>query len=157
MARNRADRLQSFDVDGFQGRLTQIIGKESENSFAKRAGISQSGLNRIRRGGIPTLDMAIAIAITGDVSLDWLALGRGPSEKTSSHEVVTPTASLDTILLADVIGELEKWLQEKGSELLPSKKAEVILKIYEYVLDGASGNPMATAPRDIRKLLKLVV
>lgn len=71
---------QTAERDSFHARLRQVIGDESETSFSKRAGIAKSGLNRILRGGTPTLDVLIAIAETADVSIDWLATGHSHVE-----------------------------------------------------------------------------
>ena len=61
---------------GFNRRLRAILSSEkSAASFAKRAGISQSGLNRLEHGGDPTLPTLIAIADAANVSVEWLATG----------------------------------------------------------------------------------
>lgn len=52
----------------------------SVNALAKSAGVSQSGLQRYLNGGEPSRKALIAIALACDVSLDWLAMGRGPRE-----------------------------------------------------------------------------
>src|SRR5215213_824245 len=62
-------------ADTFHSRLSQIVDDESESSFARRAGIAKSGLNRLLKGGKPTLDVLIAIANAAAVSVEWLATG----------------------------------------------------------------------------------
>lgn len=76
MARKRVDRIDFVDLDGFHERLATVLAGESETSFAARARISKSGLNRVLRGGMPSLDVLAAIASTAGVSIDWLATGR---------------------------------------------------------------------------------
>lgn len=62
---------------GFHLRIQHIIAQwPSETAFAKAAGLSQSGLNRIiRKKGYPTLPVLIAIAKAAQVSVEWLATG----------------------------------------------------------------------------------
>jgi phage repressor protein C with HTH and peptisase S24 domain len=64
---------------GFHTRLRLILSRwqGSEASFARAAGVSQTGLNRIVQGGFPTLPLLVAIADTAGVSVEWLATGRG--------------------------------------------------------------------------------
>jgi len=58
----------------------------SEAAFAEKANISQSGLNRILNGGLPSLDVLIAIAVAGGVNLEWLARGNDGLEVGSPAE-----------------------------------------------------------------------
>ncbi|AOJ82608.1 hypothetical protein WS86_11545 [Burkholderia savannae] len=64
---------------GFHTRLRLVLSRwqGSEASFARAAGVSQTGLNRIAQGGFPTLPLLVAIADTAGVSVEWLATGRG--------------------------------------------------------------------------------
>ncbi len=63
--------------EGFVERLRQLIGKSSARSFAQKAGLSDSTLRSILSGSKPTLDVLISIAAAGNVSIDWLATGKG--------------------------------------------------------------------------------
>lgn len=88
MARKQQKLQSKMENGSFHTRLHQAIGEESETSFARRAGIAKSGLNRILKGGTPTLDILIAIANTAQVSIDWLATGKRPSPKLSDIPVI---------------------------------------------------------------------
>lgn len=59
----------------FHRRLREVVGTESQNAFAARAGISQSAFNRILHGGSPSLDSLIGIANAANVTVGWLAAG----------------------------------------------------------------------------------
>lgn len=64
--------------DGFAERLRSLADdRGSVSALAKAAGISQSGLQRYLNGGEPSRKALIAIALACNVSLDWLAMGRG--------------------------------------------------------------------------------
>ena len=51
------------------------MSETTQSDFAKRAGLSQSGLNKILAGGDPGLTSIIALANAGGVSVEWLISG----------------------------------------------------------------------------------
>lgn len=65
---------------------------DTEAAFADRANISKSGLNRILNGGLPSLDVLVAIADAGGVTLEWLARGG------KDREAAIPAASTGVAL-----------------------------------------------------------
>lgn len=65
----------------FMTRLRSLIPARGENAFARRAGISASGLRGALNKGNPGRAMLIAIAREAGVSVDWLAAGEGPRER----------------------------------------------------------------------------
>jgi transcriptional regulator with XRE-family HTH domain len=79
MTKKRGAKMTAKGLEAFHQRLRQAIGNESESSFAQRADIAKSGLNRVLNGGTPTLGLLIAIANTAGVSIDWLASGKSLS------------------------------------------------------------------------------
>ncbi|MDO4235408.1 S24 family peptidase [Pseudomonas sp.] len=63
--------------DGFNQRLRQAIGSETIYSFAKKSGVSEPLLRKYLSGeSVPSLEKAWKMAVTANVSLDWLA-GKG--------------------------------------------------------------------------------
>jgi transcriptional regulator with XRE-family HTH domain len=75
-------RKLSPDPD-FLSRLRELSAKlGSYSALAKRAGLSPTTLQNYFEGGEPTRPALIALAAAGDVSVQWLCLGRGP--KTAS-------------------------------------------------------------------------
>lgn len=64
-----------FDGDRFVKRLELVVGSESLNSFATRAGMREGSLRQYQKGSLPKIDKAAAIAAAGDVSLGWLVAG----------------------------------------------------------------------------------
>ncbi|SDA39538.1 Phage repressor protein C, contains Cro/C1-type HTH and peptisase s24 domains [Mesorhizobium qingshengii] len=61
----------------FHERLSLAMAGESAHAFAKRAGLSDSSFRQYLQGSMPGLDNLVLIANAAEVSLDWLALGRG--------------------------------------------------------------------------------
>ncbi|MCA8058098.1 MULTISPECIES: XRE family transcriptional regulator [Burkholderia cepacia complex] len=85
---------------GFHTRLRLILSRwqGSEASFARAAGVSQTGLNRIAQGGFPTLPVLVAIADTAGVSVEWLATGRGSEPAlTTTQGGSTAATAVDTL------------------------------------------------------------
>lgn len=87
-------------ASGFHTRLRFILSRwqRSEASFARAAGVSQTGLNRIVQGGFPTLPLLVAIADTAGVSVEWLATGRGSESSLANARAEGATdAIVDTL------------------------------------------------------------
>lgn len=64
--------------DSFHMRLKLAMPEGSNpSSFAKEAGVSQSGFHRVFKGGEPGLQMLVAIAKAANVNVGWLATGEG--------------------------------------------------------------------------------
>jgi len=77
------DKLESSDAelsssDGFINRLEKCADLAgSMNALARLSGMSQSGMRRYFIGGEPTRPVLVAIAHAVNVSLYWLATGKG--------------------------------------------------------------------------------
>lgn len=84
-------------VETFADRLKFVIGGESVNAFAKRVGVSEGVIRQYLKGGTPGLDKAIAIADNSDISLAWLATGRGHAYPTVAVEGFPTQISLKLI------------------------------------------------------------
>lgn len=64
----------------FIARLHSLIPERGENAFARRAGISPSGLRGALKSGNPGREMLLAIARAARVRVQWLATGEGEKE-----------------------------------------------------------------------------
>lgn len=62
----------------FADRLRRAISGESVHAFSRRAGIADSTLRNYLAGSMPGVDKLLVLAEAADVTLDWLAAGRGP-------------------------------------------------------------------------------
>jgi len=70
---------------GFHSRLKSVLANEkSSAAFARKAGLSQSGFNRIEKGGEPGLRALLSIARAAGVTVEWLASGQGPMRRDSA-------------------------------------------------------------------------
>lgn len=70
-----------LEREEFMARLRSMIPHRGETSFARRAGVSPSGLRGALKNGNPGREMLIAIAREAGVSVEWLATGEGPRER----------------------------------------------------------------------------
>ncbi|MDN3524318.1 hypothetical protein QWY79_03450 [Halomonas sabkhae] len=72
--------------DGFIERLRGLVAMAgSATSFAKRAGLSQSGFQRYLSGSEPSRKALITMAETAGVSVEWLATGLGQRDPLRHH------------------------------------------------------------------------
>lgn len=137
MARRTGTRT-SPELEGLAERVRSLLRDgESQADFAARAGVSQAGLSGILRGAIPGIDVVIAIANAGGVSVEWLALG---IEQPGNRELKTQVAArqenpLDYDLLRVVIEVVEKELKARRKQLSPDTKAEVFALAYAIMRD----------------------
>jgi phage repressor protein C with HTH and peptisase S24 domain len=86
--------ILNSESEVFGDRLRNIIGMESNRTFAKRCSISDGLLGAYIRGEkTPGMDKLVTIANAGGVSVDWLATGRGPKSPRESRTSVGPEPS----------------------------------------------------------------
>ena len=165
------------EVRLFRERVRDAIqegGKVGEMS--RKTGIPVGTLNKyVSLRSVPSAINALKIAKAVGLTLEDLARGRKPGisgqttqgfaevqgdlriEQSSHGHADAREEVLDSVLLVQVIQELEIWIKEKGADVPPNIKADLIKKIYDYVLEETARSSAETRPRDIRKLLKLVV
>lgn len=138
----------------FHERLWAVMGGESQNAFAKRAGLAQSTLNRVWRGGEPTLTTLIALANAAQVPVGWLAAGEDAQpDSTAKGAVATPAKPvLDHDTLKVVIEEIERHLAAQRKTLTPDKKAELVSLAYSLAAADAEPHQRGNT---ILRLVKL--
>lgn len=109
----------------------------SGDALAQNAAIPRRTLETYLAGNAePKLRRAARIARAAGVRLEWLATGEGPMRVTEAGEQAAGykrVAPLDAGALQDVVQVVEEFLQERGLVLEPSKKAELLVLIYEDV------------------------
>lgn len=72
------ESIENQDTQAFINRLRKVAAKVgSVSALAKKAGISQSGIQRYFAGGDPTRKMLIALAEAANINLHWLITGYG--------------------------------------------------------------------------------
>ncbi|MDK2124454.1 helix-turn-helix domain-containing protein [Parachitinimonas caeni] len=83
------DELQG--VGEFHERLSSLVARErSATAFAKKCGVSVTGITRLLRGGTPTLSLLLAIANGAGVSVQWLATGSDLAQKEANLDGQPP-------------------------------------------------------------------
>ena len=84
--------------------LTQI-------AFAEKINVSRSYINKIENGiKSPSLDLLIEIAVFGEVSLDYLILGRKPAEKDEKAKQKRMELKEKITIFCDILAEVESIL-----------------------------------------------
>lgn len=130
--------------DTFHARLRKILdGERSSSSFAKRAGISQSGFHRIEKGGDPTLKTIIAIANAAGVSVQWLATGEGDRQGVRDRAPGAAPASgeppLDKWLFSRVIDGIRRVHKDAGAQVPTVMEVEAALDMHHRIAAIAQG------------------
>jgi hypothetical protein len=62
-------------------RLRDMLGQESVTAFGRRCGIGEATLRKYFSGTLPNSENLVAMADAGNVSIEWLAAGRGPKAR----------------------------------------------------------------------------
>lgn len=70
------------------------FGNESPHAFAQRSGIGDSTIRRYLLGSMPGLDNLLIIAEAANVTLDWLAAGKGPMRSTDQPQYLSPEGGM---------------------------------------------------------------
>jgi hypothetical protein len=73
-------------------RLRETIGEDSVVAFGKRCGIVESTLRKYFNGTLPNIENLVAMADAGNVSIEWLATGRGAKQHGASPQAHHPPA-----------------------------------------------------------------
>jgi transcriptional regulator with XRE-family HTH domain len=115
-------------LHGFGERLARVVARErgrgKKQAFARKIGVKPAQLSRYLKGQIPDPPVLVAIAEAGQVSLDWLLMGRKPSGEgaaplLSSEQVLQRLAQLPSPMVAmllavldqlEAMGVLKQWL-----------------------------------------------
>ena len=122
-------------IEAFHERLAAILKCESSNaSFAKRAGVSQSGFHRIVHGGEPGLKTLLGIAGASGASVRWLTGGKVETASDCHYE---------EIRLLDELNDVRKTMDKSKSieELENLRDLELLIK------------KLLSANNDMRKIL----
>lgn len=128
-------------------RVKQAIGDEPVAAFGRRCGINESTLRKYFSGTLPNVENLIAIADAANVSIEWLATGRGPKQRgasihtlpTASAPPAAPPIAFDTDRLASAIAAVQEGLDAIQRQLPPHKHAQLIAAAYD-LLDSATSN-----------------
>lgn len=127
-------------------RVRQAIGDEPVAAFGRRCGINESTLRKYFSGTLPNVENLISIADAANVSIEWLAAGRGPKQRgasvhalPTSPPVAKPTGFGDVERLSSAIAAVQEGLDAIHRQLPPDKHAQLIAAAYE-LLDNATSS-----------------
>lgn len=121
-------------------RLRDAIGDESVTAFGRRCGIGEATLRKYFKGTLPNIENLIAIADAANVSIEWLAAGRGPKQRgaaqaTAPSHAPAPAVQLDTRILTRAVTAVQEGLAGLKRPLPPDKHAALIMAAYELILE----------------------
>jgi transcriptional regulator with XRE-family HTH domain len=121
-------RPRSTDaLHGFGERLALVVARErgrgKKQAFARKIGVKPPQLSRYLKGQIPDPPVLVTIAQAGQVSLDWLLMGREPPDERAVHlvseqvlqrvsQLPGPTVAMLLAILdhLEAMGVLKQWL-----------------------------------------------
>ncbi|MEO8119211.1 MAG: helix-turn-helix domain-containing protein [Rhodoferax sp.] len=122
-------------------RLRDAIGDESVVAFGRRCGINESTLRKYFYGTLPNIENLVAIADAANVTIEWLAAGRGPKQRGASASAAPALpasgsndfAETDLDRLTTAIEAVEEGLARIGSQLSADKRAKLIAAAYDIL------------------------
>jgi transcriptional regulator with XRE-family HTH domain len=106
------------DLQGFSERLAFVVARErgrgKKQAFARKIGVKPAQLSRYLKGQIPDPPVLVAIAQAGQVSLDWLLMGREPWREgaaplRSSQVLQQRCAQLPGPMVTMLLAILDQW------------------------------------------------
>lgn len=120
------------ECDALAARLASLIGDEPQTTFARRCGFSESTLRNYLDGADPSRSRLVAIADACDVSIEWLATGRGARER----RPVAPAAGGafdDLERLTRAVAAVQEGLQASGRTFAPDRYAQLVAAAYQLM------------------------
>lgn len=142
-------------------RLREAMGDQSGTAFARRCGISEGAIRKYLLGASPSTENLIAMADAANVSIEWLAAGRGPKQRgaaqaTAPSHAPAPAVQLDTRILTRAVTAVQEGLAGIKRPLPPDKHAALIMAAYELILEDEQQAAAAeTTSARIVKFIKL--
>jgi transcriptional regulator with XRE-family HTH domain len=92
----------------------QLRGMTKQHALAFAMGVNESTITRWKNDGPISVDHAVLLCDTLDVSLDWFLAGRG---RIDGHKAPAPSDSADSQLLS-CVRRVEARLPERSKTLL---------------------------------------
>lgn len=121
-------------------RLRDAMGDQSGTAFARRCGISEGAIRKYLLGASPSTENLIAIADAANVSIEWLAAGRGPKQRGASVTPPAPPAEStvnveDLARLTLAIEAIEEGLGPTRYKLTANRYAQLVAAVYDLLAD----------------------
>lgn len=104
------------------------------NQFAEVVGISQSSLSEIENQNTnPSAETLSLVVRNTNINAFWLLTGEGTMFSEIGEKKPLTTISIDS--MREVIEAVEEIFQKEKYHLPPKKKAELIMLLYEELMD----------------------
>lgn len=138
----RHGHIQQSESDALAKRIVEVLGTDSVISFSRRCGVGESTLrNIIKSGASPRTDNLVAIADSANVTIEWLAAGRGPKRRGSVTQIAPPSAApppepsppIDLERLEMAIETVQEAISLTGRKFTPDKHAKIISIAYQLL------------------------
>lgn len=103
--------IREEEKDGFSDRLRTIMMGASTRSFAKKLGFAEATVRKLLKGGLPRLDNLIVISNVTNVTVEWLATGRGNKTYNESEHNTNTSQQAEqpqSVLVADIGKSMKK-------------------------------------------------
>jgi len=135
--------MQKITANAVIDRIQSALGFSSDSELCRALNIGRATVGSWRgRDSVP-YSLCINIAQSKDISLDWLLIGRGGIKPNTPQD----TVDIDRLTLA--IETVEEGLESIHCVMVPDKKAQLVMAIYDLFEDEAT-------PTIKQSVLKLV-
>lgn len=167
----RPERPIQVEESALSERLRQAIQSEPVTAFGRRCGIGEATLRKYFKGTLPNIENLIAMADAANVSIEWLAAGRGPKQRGAAPAPPAPAPAaalwspamgqpLDEALLSRAIGAVQEGLAAINRTLPPDKHAQLIGAAYHLMAkleasDKLAANAIAKAREQVVNFITL--
>lgn len=137
-------------------RIREVMGEESQASFARRCGVSEGAIRKYLLGASPSTENLISISNAANVSIEWLATGRGSKQRTIQSASLVNHGQIGAIGHGNTVNATAK--EAVSMDVLSNalkiagydpKSAKIVMAVYELLKSGA---PM----QQIDNLVKLM-
>lgn len=146
--------FMKIDPKGVGSRIREVRVRAglSGEEFGERIGVGKGAVSTYEIGeSFPRWETLNRIAAFAGRDFNWLLGGEGTSDVPAAE--VSGGRVLDEEVLADVIKGVEEGLADLTLEIPPAKKAELIVLLYEMMIEEEGRKPRKA---QIEKILRLV-
>jgi transcriptional regulator with XRE-family HTH domain len=138
-------KVYASNIDGFPDRLKEVMGDESQRSFAQRIGVTEGTLRAWLSGkSEPGMQHLISLSEAGDTTIDWLAKGKGAmsNDQDDSSISVTVTANSEHPIRRKDInhGEPPEYAVKRAQTT--TKEAPLDLQLLQEVIEALEAHLM---------------
>jgi transcriptional regulator with XRE-family HTH domain len=138
----------SSEHERFLARLKELQGEMKDAAFARYVSVPASTLKQYEKGSFPSIAVAVRIAEVYDVSLDWLCGREGATR--------AKPGVLNAYYLSEAISIVEDWLEAENREMLIRKKADLVTRIYQFIVDDVAEGGASLDRKKVQRMLHLV-